>query len=70
MSPRNERKQLAILEVLQSSGKPLTGSRITEELAALWYEISGMTDYILHPIGLKVLSECTCTRTWVLAERA
>ncbi len=43
MSPRNEKKRLAILEVLRSSGRPLTSSGITEELTALGYEISGRT---------------------------
>jgi len=43
MSPRNDRKQLAVLEVLRSSGKPLTTPAITEELVASGYEISGRT---------------------------
>ncbi|MFO8011508.1 MAG: NrpR regulatory domain-containing protein [Dehalococcoidia bacterium] len=43
MEDKVERKQLAILELLKSSGKPLSSSQIAEELVAQGYEISGRT---------------------------
>jgi len=43
VSEKTEKKRLAILRVLRESGKPLSGSRITEELWAEGHEISERT---------------------------
>ncbi|MDY6910857.1 MAG: NrpR regulatory domain-containing protein [Chloroflexota bacterium] len=43
MTEKQEKKQLAILNVLKTSARPLSGSKITEELIALGHEFSERT---------------------------
>ena len=43
MTEKQEKKHLAILNILKGSARPLSGSRITEELLALGHEISERT---------------------------
>ncbi len=43
MNDKTEKKELAILRLLQSAGKPLASSRLVENLQAMGYEVSERT---------------------------
>lgn len=43
MTEKTEKKKLAILKILQEAGRPLSSSRITEQLNAMGHEVSART---------------------------